>query len=116
MVFGSKNKAKPNGKGIKDLAPVRSVIETALDRDHELAPLLIRFAWHCCGTFDAKKKNGGSNGGTMRFEAESLDPENAGFAKANSLYRKIKAEHPTLLTFADLHILGEGNYCAIFSL
>jgi len=94
-----------------DLSPARFLIVEALDNDHELAPLLIRFSWHCCGTYDAEKKNGGSNGGTMRFEAERNDPENAGFEKALSLFEKVKAKHPDLLSFADLYVLG--GYVAI---
>jgi hypothetical protein len=33
--------------------------------------MLLRLAWHSSGTWDAKVKNGGSDGGTMRFPKEA---------------------------------------------
>lgn len=35
-----------------------------------LAPTLLRLAWHASGTYSAKDGMGGSNGATMRFQAE----------------------------------------------
>ena len=64
-----------------DLIEVRADIARVMyDRDHDdgsYAPLLIRFSWHCCGTYDKVSNTGGSNGGTMRFPAEQADLENA---------------------------------------
>ena len=57
--------------------------------DGSLGPLFIRLAWHCCGTFDAATGTGGSDGGTMRFEVEQKDPENAGLGKVTAtLYKR----------------------------
>ena len=36
-----------------------------------VGPMLLRLAWHSSGTWDAKVKNGGSDGGTMRFPKEA---------------------------------------------
>jgi len=73
-------------------------------------PLLIRFAWHLCGTYDKESKNGGSNGATMRFDAEANDPENAGFEKAKAVSEPIHKQFDWL-SLADLWILA--GYVAI---
>jgi len=98
------------------LAKVRRDI-LAVMRDHRhddgsYAPLLIRFAWHCCGTYDAERHTGGPNGGTMRFAAEQSDPENAGLGKARDLLAPIHAKHAAAgLTTSDLCVLA--GYVAI---
>lgn len=96
------------------VANVRRDIARALrDRNHDdgsYAPLLIRFAWHCCGTYDAATGTGGSNGSTMRFAAERGDGENAGLDKAVAVLHKIHAKHPWM-SIADLYVLG--GYVAI---
>ena len=33
-----------------------------------VAPMMLRLAWHCSGTWCKTAKNGGSDGGTMRFK------------------------------------------------
>lgn len=93
----------------RDLGPVRREIEKRLtDRSHDdgsLVPLMIRYAWHACGTYDRFKRTGGSNGGTMRFETERADPENAGFAKAHALVQEVHAKFDWLSS-ADVQILA----------
>lgn len=93
----------------RDLSAVRRDIESRLhDRRHDdgsLGPLMIRYAWHACGTYDRHTKTGGSDGGTMRFEAERGDPENAGFAKAHALVAAVKAKF-SWLSSADITILA----------
>lgn len=97
-----------------DLTEVRNDIRAVMyDPSHDdgsFAPLLIRFAWHLCGTYDKESKTGGSNGATMRFEAEANDPENAGFDKAKALLAPIHERYPWL-SYADLCILA--GYVAI---
>ena len=92
-----------------DFAAVREDIAGRLrDRQHDdgsLAPLMIRYAWHHCGTYDRHKRTGGSNGGTMRFDVERADPENAGFAKAHALVKAVKDRFPALSS-ADIAILA----------
>ncbi len=72
-----------------DLSAVRAALhEIMLDTRHDagsLAPLLIRFTWHCCGTYDESDGTGGPNGSTMRFPTECQDPENAGLDKARQV-------------------------------
>ena len=93
----------------RDLSAVRRAIADAMyDPGHDdgsFAPLLIRFSWHCCGTFDKTTGTGGSNGGTMRFDAEQADPENSGLAKARELLDRIHEQFPWL-SKADLYVLA----------
>jgi catalase (peroxidase I) len=92
-----------------DLSRVRADIAGLLpSRSHDdgsYAPLLIRFSWHCCGTYDGTTGTGGSNGGTMRFEAEQNDPENAGLEKARQLLEPLKTKYPWI-SYADLYVLA----------
>ena len=92
-----------------DLSAVRADIRRLLpDRSHDdgsLGPLMIRFAWHSSGTYDAASCTGGSDGGTIWLPAEAGDPENAGFDKARRLVTKLHSMHPTL-TKADLAIIA----------
>jgi len=100
--------------GSLDLARVRDDIKSIMyDRNHDdgtYAPLFIRFAWHCCGTYSKEDGTGGSNGSTMRFTAEQCDPENAGLDKARELLEPIHSQNPWL-SYADLWILA--GYVAI---
>ena len=106
--------AQQTAKGGLDLTPVRNAIASALlDRSHDdgsYAPLLIRFAWHNSGTYDAASRTGGSNGSTMRFPAERGDPENAGLDKAIALLEPVCKKFPWL-SQADIWILA--GYVAI---
>eukprot|EP00040_Diaphanoeca_grandis_P023920 m.130796 g.130796 ORF g.130796 m.130796 type:complete len:386 (+) comp29501_c1_seq1:185-1342(+) len=107
-------KARQTHKSI-NLTTVRKDIKTILDNapnhdDGSYAPLCIRFAWHLSGTYDKEKKNGGSNGATMRFKTESEDPENAGLPLAIKILEPIKQKYPWL-SQADIWILA--GYVAI---
>ena len=97
-----------------DLTPVRKEITSLMhNRSHDdgsYAPLLIRFAWHNSGTYDAATKTGGSNGATMRFPEERNDPENRGLGKAIKLLEPVCAKFP-FLSKADVWILA--GYVAI---
>lgn len=108
-VTGLRGGAKP-----LDLTQVREAIhEVMLDPSHDdgsFAPLLIRFAWHISGTYDRESKTGGSNGSTMRFEAEAGDSENAGLDKAIALLAPIHERFPWI-SLADLWVLS--GYVAI---
>ena len=85
-----------------NLSQIRGMIVSALEDDPELAPLLIRFAWHCCGTYDAEKGNGGSNGGTMRTDTERSDKENSGFDKAFHLFESLQNHKVIIFHFLNL--------------
>merc|ERR1711963_528361 len=70
-----------------------------------VAPMMLRLAWHCSGTWCKAAKNGGSDGGTMRFKPECDHGGNAGLGIARKLLEPIKARHPDV-TYADLYILA----------
>ena len=61
-----------------------------------IAPMLLRLAWHSSGTWDKKAKNGGSEGGTMRFTTEAGHGGNAGLQHARALLEPVKANNPDL--------------------
>lgn len=92
-----------------DLSAVRADLRRALrypgHDDGSLAPLFIRFAWHCSGTYDKSTGTGGSNGATMRFAAEQNDPENKGLEKARRVLEGIHNKHK-YLSLADIFILA----------
>ena len=70
-----------------------------------VGPMLLRLAWHSSGTWDTKAKNGGSEGGTMRFGKEAAHGGNAGLQHARALLEPVKAANPDL-TYADLYVLA----------
>ena len=53
----------------KDLSEIRqymlSLFHDWKHDDGSLAPLMLRYAWHLCGTYDATSNTGGSNGCTI---------------------------------------------------
>jgi len=112
--FLSNRMKSTSAKGALDLSQVRNAIKGVMyNRNHDdgtYAPLFMRFAWHCCGTYNKEDGTGGSNGSTMRFTAEQRDPENAGLDKARTLLEPIHRQHPWL-SLADLWTLA--GYVAI---
>lgn len=70
-----------------------------------VAPMFLRLAWHSSGTWDKDAKNGGSEGGTMRFKDEGSHGGNAGLHHARALLEPVKADNPNL-TYADLYVLS----------
>lgn len=73
--------------------------------DGSTGPLLVRFAWHCAGTYDKSTDTGGSNGATMRFEPEISDSENRGMDNAKAILQPVKEKFPWI-SYADLWTLG----------
>jgi cytochrome c peroxidase len=74
--------------------------------DGSYGPVLLRLAWHSSGTFSEKDHSGGSNGGTMRFKAESSHAANNGLQIARDLLEeKIKSKYPDI-SYGDLYTLG----------
>lgn len=93
-----------------DLTKLRNYIcDKFIDETHDdgsLAPLMLRFAWHLCGTYSKHDKTGGSNGNTMRFTEEKNDPENAGFSKAFQFVHDVEEKFKELnLSKADIQVL-----------
>ena len=70
-----------------------------------VAPMLLRLAWHSSGTWCEKSRNGGSEGGTMRFSGEASHGGNAGLGIARDLLEPVKAACPNL-SYADLYVLS----------
>ncbi|KAI8071652.1 heme peroxidase [Gongronella butleri] len=73
--------------------------------DGSFAPVCLRLAWHASGTYDKHQKNGGSEGGTMRFKTEAEDPANAGLDVARNVLEPVKAAHQWI-SYADLWTLA----------
>jgi cytochrome c peroxidase len=97
-----------------DLAEVRKYLAASMrERSHDdgsLGPLMLRYAWHLCGTYSRHDGSGGSNGCTMRFAAEQADPENAGFAPAHAFLARAVERYgrgtALGLSAADLQVLA----------
>ena len=68
-----------------------------------IAPMMVRLAWHCAGTYDVKSGTGGSDGATMRFKPESEHGGNAGLQHARALLEPVKRAHPNV-SYADLYV------------
>lgn len=105
---------KPNLKKaraqIEDIIGDLDVINPSCDDGAQgggggVGPMLLRLAWHSSGTWDAKAKNGGSEGGTMRFPKEAAHGGNAGLQHARALLEPVKAANPEM-TYADLYVLA----------
>jgi len=90
---------------VADYKAIRGKIAKLIESDPSNGPLFIRLAWHASGTYDKNKKNGGSNGATMRFDPEAKWGANAGLHLARNLLEKIKKEHPEI-SYADLWTLA----------
>jgi len=104
----------PNWKQIRedlsDLINDDNVVNPSVDDGVQgsggfIAPMLLRLAWHCSGTWCKSALNGGSDGGTMRFKPECDHGGNAGLGIARDLLEPIKKKHPNV-TYADLYILA----------
>lgn len=65
-------------------------------------PIAMRLAWHASGTYNMQTGTGGSDGGRVRFEPESKDPDNAGLSIVRDLLLPVKQAHPEV-SFADLY-------------
>ncbi|KAH8588983.1 heme peroxidase [Bisporella sp. PMI_857] len=73
--------------------------------DGSAGPVLVRLAWHSCGTYDAETDTGGSNGAGMRYEQEGGDPANAGLQHARVFLEPVKEKH-SWITYSDLWTLA----------
>ena len=59
-----------------------------------VAPMLVRLAWHSSGSYSKLKNDGGSQGGTIRFEPEINHGGNAGLKHAIGVLAPIKENNP----------------------
>lgn len=94
-----------------DEASARSAIAKLIEDSEEkrddgtsMGPTFVRLAWHSSGTWCAKTKTGGSDGGRMKFCPESRWGANAGLAEARRLIEGVAEAHG--LSRADAFTLG----------
>jgi peroxiredoxin len=86
----------------------KAIVEILPRKDYDdgsTGPVLVRLAWHACGTYDKTTGTGGSNGSTMRYKLESEDSANKGLEYAREFLEPIKAKFPWI-TYADLWTLA----------
>uniref|UniRef100_A0A061R9T9 Cytochrome c peroxidase, mitochondrial n=1 Tax=Tetraselmis sp. GSL018 TaxID=582737 RepID=A0A061R9T9_9CHLO len=92
-----------------DYDAVRKAIADILEAedydDGSYGPVLVRLAWHSCGTYDKATGTGGSNGATMRFNPESEWGANAGLNVARNLLEPVKRQFPWI-SYSDLWTLA----------
>lgn len=92
------------------LSSIKQDIHTLLTQptydDGSAGPILVRLAWHSCGTYSLTTDTGGSNGAGMRYEAEGGDPANAGLQHARVFLEPIKARYGQQITYSDLWTLA----------
>ncbi|KAJ7980942.1 Ascorbate peroxidase [Quillaja saponaria] len=72
--------------------------------EKNIAPIILRLAWHSAGTFDVKTKTGGPFG-TIKHPAELAHAANNGLDIAIRLLEPIKEQFP-ILTYADFYQLA----------
>lgn len=88
-----------------DYDKVRKEVAALIDEDENRGPTFIRLAWHSSGTYSIHHKDGGSDGGTIRFKPESAYAANAGLSTVTALLEKVKLSNPGI-SYADLYILA----------
>eukprot|EP01108_Squamamoeba_japonica_P002039 TRINITY_DN193_c0_g1_i4.p2 TRINITY_DN193_c0_g1~~TRINITY_DN193_c0_g1_i4.p2 ORF type:complete len:350 (-),score=203.64 TRINITY_DN193_c0_g1_i4:60-1109(-) len=92
------DQARADGAANADVEALRADIVALLDNerydDGSYGPVLVRLAWHACGTYDKSDGSGGSDGATMRFEPEAAHGANAGLDVARTLLRPLVAKYP----------------------
>ncbi|KAL9258887.1 L-ascorbate peroxidase, cytosolic-like protein [Drosera capensis] len=76
----------------------------ALIAEKNIAPIILRLAWHSAGTFDVKSKTGGPFG-TIKHPDELAHGANNGLDIAVRLLEPIKEQFP-ILSYADFYQLA----------
>jgi cytochrome c peroxidase len=97
--------AETSAKGSVNYDKVREAIVKIIEEDDNIAPTMLRLAWHSSGTYDKKTNTGGSDGATMRFPPEKDFAANAGLFRARDALEPVKKQFPEI-TYADLWTLA----------
>lgn len=97
--------AETTSKGSVNYDKVREAIVKVIEEDDNIAPTLLRLAWHSSGSYDKKTNTGGSDGATMRFPPEKDYAANAGLFRGRDALELVKKQFPEI-TYADLWTLA----------
>jgi catalase (peroxidase I) len=95
----------PTPEQLPDYIPVRSAIQSMLDKDTTLIPELINLAYRCSFTYRQTDHAGGCNGARIRFSPEKDWPENAGTEETLKKLEPIKNDFPDI-SYSDLIVLA----------
>lgn len=108
--FGSYLEKARGSKWIPLWAKIREELEYEFKLVYNAyGPQIIRLAWHQAATFCPHSGTGGCQFASMRFSAESCDPENTGLDRARAYLKGLRKRYPTTIgqiSYADLWVLA----------
>uniref|UniRef100_A0A7C9D6K9 L-ascorbate peroxidase n=1 Tax=Opuntia streptacantha TaxID=393608 RepID=A0A7C9D6K9_OPUST len=91
-----------NCEYLKQIEDARKDLHNLLSSNKQMAPIVLRLAFHDAATYDRKTQTGGANG-SIRNELNN--PPNKGIDTAVKFLEPVKKKHP-MLTYADLYQLA----------
>jgi len=90
----------------QEFRDVAAALKEVINKNPETGPTLIRLAWHSSGTYSVHSRSHGSNGGTIRHQAELSHGANAGLTDLVKQLSQIHSRFKDRISFADLITLG----------